>query len=442
MNFKKEIQMKRLLLSVMLLVGLSVVSFGSNVTYDKNLTSGQVSIDTDYTMQVMQNGADYLSFQAIYSTAQPATTWFTDGRKSTGTITISDNVNVAGSTLTIQGIQYSEPIDWTVGAKSSNTAISLYNAISASVGAYATGYFIINSTVNISKSSFTIAGIYFVEGTDWYATKSTSDTAKSIYTKLASYWDGLIFFSLKDTTSVIYSSACVYGKSGNYVFKSFTSSITVTGMTGGRPKPPTGISFERTGTSAIIFATSTAVNISGNYKFTSSTPTALIVDGLSGGKSSDIDYTLDKINIANSYPTGLSLLFRVVSGAAPTGLTAETTYYAIAGDGTYLQVATTKANAVLGTPVDLVYVTALSSFTFIPAPMSTQYAFKWFGSDDGTNFYDLSLTSVTITATTSASNTLWDFGKINYEYLKCSVKAGAYGAINLILKGFGRSVAP
>jgi hypothetical protein len=262
-------------------------------------------------------------------------------------------------------------------------------------GTRSTGTISILSNTGLTGAVITVNGKSFTQGINWAVGSLSSNTATNIYNAIIAVGSGQgsnIAFSLAASATVIYATA------------------TVSGV---------------------------------NYTLASSTPTAISVVGMTGAVATDLNYQLDRINKTNSYATGLSLLATATAGTLPTGLTANTTYFVIAGDGTYLKLATSKANSLTGTTVDFSQGSVdKGTFVLTPVKNTDNFAFKWQSSNDGMCFCDLSVSSITVTPTTGSTGYCWDFSKFNYEYLRCALSAGTFGSINLKLKGFGRKVAP
>jgi hypothetical protein len=173
--------MKRFLFSTLMVVCLAVIGvFAANPSYDMFLVDGSsIVADTSY-VQDLKSGiqVDYLSFQAIYSSeAAKTAVSFYDGTPSTGIITSVTGIT-RGSTITVNGIGFTEGREWTADPLKS------------------------------------------------------SGTATALYTALASSFTGVINFSLTTTESVIYATAAIVGI--NYTFATTTATaISVAGMTGG-----------------------------------------------------------------------------------------------------------------------------------------------------------------------------------------------------------------
>ena len=144
--------------------------------------------------------------------------------------------------------------------------------------------------------------------------------------------------------------------------------------------------------------------------------------------------------------TGLAVLLSTTAGTVPTGLANNTVYYAIP-TATYFGLATTKANALAGTAIDistLTYATA-GAFTLTPQTVSggaVPFSGKWQYSNDNVNWYDSTQSSMTIYGSTSLTNYLWDFGMTTYRYIRLKMVAGTNGTIKLILRVFGKKVSP
>lgn len=316
------------------LMFLTSIGYAGTGKFDGNITSATVCINQNYDLYVPD--ADRLSVQAAYYTVTIASIGFTDGTRSTGTITVTANTGLTGSTLTINSQNFVNGIDWATGDKSSNTATNIYNVVTST----------------------------------WVALS--------------------------------------------------------------------GINFSLANASTVIFATSSVVGTVGNYTFTSSTQSQLTVATMYGGKNSDIVYGGQaRINKTNSYPLGLALFYTVQVGTSPTSLTPNTTYYAVPGDGTYFQLASSTQNAVDNKVIGFTKANYDNASTLVLTALSlttTGYGFLWQASDDGDNWATLA-SSFSYTA---AGNTLWDFSNYNYKYLRAAFTSSYTGAIKLILKYWGK----
>lgn len=189
-----------------------------------------------------------------------------------------------------------------------------------------------------------------------------------------------------------------------------------------------------THTSSVVYATAAAVGAVA-YSVSSSSGAALTPSSsyMIGGLATDVDLGANTITeSAHGFPTGLRALFATTSGTAPTGLTTGTTYWTIrATDNTY-QLATSSTLALAGTAIDITAQTGSGVFAVTPLTISAGSAgFKWQASNDGSNFTDLSVASVTYSA---AGNSIWDFGSYNYRWLRIVFVAPTSGGIALSAK--------
>jgi hypothetical protein len=111
----------------------------------------------------------------------------------------------------------------------------------------------------------------------------------------------------------------------------------------------------------------------------------------------------------------------------PTGLSA-TNYWVIVVNANTISLASSLANAVLGTAVHITGAGTTADATLTPAALGS-VVIKLQMSNDGTNFTDISGKTVTVSATGSV---LWDLGTTTYRTLRVNEAASA-GAINLVL---------
>ena len=162
------------------------------------------------------------------------------------------------------------------------------------------------------------------------------------------------------------------------------------------------------------------------------------------GSTSTINAVDNTIVSTQPYVTGLGV-YLTTTTLTGVNLTNGVTYFVLLGNTGFIKLATTKANAIAGTFIDITSAGTQGTFTLTPCTLqnAATYSFKWQASNDGTNFYDLSVTSITIlAANTTAINYIWDFAKVNYQYIRCALTSGTLGAISLKLHAFGRKVAP
>lgn len=183
--------------------------------------------------------------------------------------------------------------------------------------------------------------------------------------------------------------------------------------------------------------TSTSVAVGGNYPMSVSNATKLSLSGanMTGGTRAYYSAATDKITIAShGFTLGLPVLYSRPSGDIG-GLTTGTTYYIIPIDANTVELATTSARAILGLNINLTTQNAqLTAHTFTLAPLAITGTpgFKWQVSNDGTDYYDLNVSSITMGSYTAPYSTyMWDFSDMNYRYLRMNVTGPTTGGILL-----------
>lgn len=305
----------------------------TGLTYDNTYV-----VDTDTACALTRIAA-----QVNYTSTTYAAKTFTDGSKSTGTITIVSTTALSGVTIRIGPVTLTAGTDFTVGSTIRETAANLAAAINA------------NSALGaVLVSSGGSAG------------------------------------------ATVYSTSAFNGANFNYPLVTSNSAKISTG---------------------------TPTLISGVY------PSFAV------GQSS--------ISIAaHGFTTGLPVLY-TAGAQAIGGLTDQTTYFAIRVDANTIFLATTSARAQANLPLSITSLTAhlapSLTYTLTPLALAGTPAFYWSASNDGTNYVDLTgttISSVTISAYTypTASYAL-DFGAYDYRYLRLNVKSPTAGglAISAIL---------
>lgn len=140
----------------------------------------------------------------------------------------------------------------------------------------------------------------------------------------------------------------------------------------------------------------------------------------------DVTVATDRIAIADhGYITGTRLAL-TTDGVLPTGLSA-TTYYAIVVDSGVLKLATSAANAVLGTAVNITAAAGGGTHTLTPATAASN-TLALYKSNDGTNFIAVASGSVTIAD--SDINSMIEVANPTYRWLRLLYTPSA-GQINL-----------
>ena len=172
---------------------------------------------------------------------------------------------------------------------------------------------------------------------------------------------------------------------------------------------------------AIITVRGASVGTAGNVT-TTVTGTGVTVQQatLAGGLNSDVVGTpaFSITETAHGYSTGLKVNYDVVGGTTIDNLVDNTDYFVIKVDANTVQLATSEANAIAGTEIQIDNADNAvggGSFTLTPTALDVDVTVQ--GSNDGTNFTDVSSS----TATTNGV-TLFAIPEITFAYLKVIVE--------------------
>lgn len=390
-----------------------------------------------FTQSIDVSGWDRFSAQAVYSDGTPASHTLTDGLKSTATIVVTGTSDL-------------------IGAQASVTVTVL-------------------STTAVLGDAVTLAGIVFREGTDWTSVTSTTTAALNLKNRIDAHPD-FVATSAGSTVTVKYVS---YGSTGNGL-TAVTSDATnlkvgAATFTGGLARPTVTINTvtltEGVDFNANILTTTTAANIknainanatlntqvlastvssivfvtsilSGNNGYTiESSSSGLATTGFTPGIASDINPATDVITKTNHLlTTGLKVLFTATSGSAPTGLTANTTYFAIKLNENQYKLATTSTTAVAGTAIDITAQSGNAAYAVTPLALSVaaNNGFFWSASNDNTNFTNLSNVTYSSVTYSAAGNSIYDFGEFGYRYLRFNFAGPTNGGIALAVRVYGK----
>lgn len=446
-----KFSIKRLLATVALMLGISSFArAGSTVVYSQNLVNETaLAYNTTYTLDLgisllPRSNIASLSMQAVYSSATIPTVTITDGVKSTGTITVSSypalvgaqgtntltvatNTALTGVSFFLNGMQFQQGDLWAIGASSAATAINIATAIN--------GFAPASALVSASTTSLGVVTMTCVSSGVACNAITLTATKTSLKPGAARFTGGR-----NQGFLVINGTILTQGTNFNAVTNASTTAKNISDAIQGNSTLSAIIASTWTA-AGVVPATSTAVGSTTNYGWFSSSSAALSCSNnrLYGGSDSAINVTTDKITSAlHGLTLGLAVRFDKVSGTTPTGLTDKTTYYAIPVDTNNFKLATSQANALAGTAVDITAITGSGSFTLTPVPLTGTPSFKWQYSNDNVNFSDVAVSSVTMTSLAPAS-TIWDFGAVNYRFLRLNVVAPTKGGISLVVTGVGRS---
>jgi hypothetical protein len=252
-------------------------------------------------------------------------------------------------------------------------------------GQKSTGQVTVSDYSKLTGSTMTVGGNLLVEGVDWTAATSNAATASSLSLAINA-------LSIVNSTQIA--------------------------------------------TSDVIYTTAAFPGTIGNYALLSSSATDLVVSAaaMSGGIDADISTITAVITATgHGWTTGTSVLFQKTAGTDPTGLVSGTTYFVIQTTTNSFQLSDTSTGATAGNEIAITDLTGLGTFGLTPLDWGDA-SLKLQGSIDGTNFSDVSGSSVTIT---EAGNTVWNLVDQFYRILRF-VFTPSTGATELTVKVNGR----
>lgn len=196
--------------------------------------------------------------------------------------------------------------------------------------------------------------------------------------------------------------------------------------------------------SAVVTSTADTVGASTNYTTVSSTPAALTFSNptMTGGTNQAIALSSKNIVLtAHGFVKALPVLYSTGT-VAIGGLTNQTTYFVIVVDANDIQLALTSTGAVAGVGITITSTntqTTAHTYTLAPLAFSQGAASgKWQVSEDGVNYNDylttafnVSVTSQTFAAVNPSTNTVQDFGIIDYNYIQYKTVGPTAGGVQL-----------
>lgn len=334
------------------------------------------------------------------------------------------------STILLNGYALKQGEAWSKQDTSSNTAISIMDAIN-SITAYeastntttsvlikcsTAGSYCNSTTLSVTGSGLTalsptfragqdnaflkINGVVLVQGTDFTASVSSASTANSI-------------------------AAAINANS------SLSSIIVATA-----PAVCTGL---RCG---VVVATGTVSLTGNNYAWVSSTRAAMSITnaGLFGGTTTGYLLNGTVITIpSHGLATGEGVRFST-GVVAISGLVNQTTYYVIKVDADHLGLASSNANAQAGTYITLASssTTGPHTFTLTPIALSGTFTITWQASDDNVNWADMNVSAATFVSPYTTASTIWDFGAVNTRYFRAYMSGPDTGGVNVNLRATGK----
>lgn len=444
---------RHILSALLVAAGLTFVSGPrpayAETTYSADLVSDTcIAQNTNYDLPLQD--ISVISFVAAYSTTTPSADTFTDGRKSTASITVSLNNDLAArvSTATIDVMSASTSTlyqtdvtlngarfqagpggEWTAVQTATGNAVALAAAINTA-GVWTA---VVSSTritiTSISSGTHINGWTLSTDSTACYRLNGgTSLTSNPVGGRDAAKIgvNGVLFDNGDEWSTGSTSSATAKSISDALMANSTVNAVIVSTWT----------------STGVVFATATAVGDTAYALFTS-TPNALKVNGsassLTGtfgnGSDSKVALATDLITLGgHGYGTGLDVLYTVSGSTGIGGLTANTTYFVIKNDYDRVKLATTKALATAGTGINLTDQPGGQTYTLTPVARSGNPSFNWQVSNNNSTYFDLAVTTITVT---TSDSTGWNLGSLPYKTLRLKYLAPTKGCASITATGTG-----
>lgn len=442
--------------------------------------SGHIVVDTylpippaaaySSTFSIRADGINWASAQIVVTSVTQASPAFNDGQASTATFTVVSFTALSTATATATPLTIS-----------SNTA--LVGACISGGGSSGLGNFNVcnpaNFAVDVSFSSNTACNIAAAINSFNVILATCGTAGASVVSTTAPYagsaWNSFI---INSSTPAAISSATFTGGRDNQsltingkrllantdFFPITSTAQTATNIAAAISLNTLTIGATASATSNVVFATATTVGSNTNYAIVSSSQAALtmspftsssVVTGIAtgnmfGGFNSSYTINGSAINlVGNNLGLAEGVWFSTGSATGLTPLVWGTTYYAIPGTGSSVQLALTSTGAIAGLPIvftSSAVKTTADTFTLnVPAITGTP-SVTWAASNDNLHWLPYSSTpfNITIPSVSYASYlstgtvTNFDFGHFDYSYIGLSVTAPTAGAINILAHIIGR----
>ena len=392
----------------------------------------------DFTESVDLSPWDRFSAQAVYDSVTPAshtinsgsyasttlsvnaTSFYLISAQASMTINVSSVTGVDGDYVTLNGIVFEEGNQWNVGATTTTSASNLSGVIDA------------HPDFEATSSGSTVTVKYALYGTSGNGLPATTSDSTYLPVSAATFTGGL-----NRQTININGNVFTEGVDFNANISSQTTAHSITNAIN------TSVSSQTVTASSAGAVVTIRANTPGfkNYYLVSSTGTLAPGVGFPGGIASEIDIESDVFTKAShGFTTGMAILMANVSGTVPTGLVNGTTYYAIKVNENTYKLSATSTGAVAGLNLNITGITNNNQVYMRPLAFSagSQNGFYWSASNDNTNFTSLSAVTYSSVTYSTAGNSIWDFGTLNYKYLRVNFKAPTAGGINLLIRIFGK----
>lgn len=456
--------------------GPSFISHDNYLIFASSLTASGVSAGNGTGNQTT-SGITYfktevdswVSAQTVVSSDTIPSKTFTDGTQSTGSFTVSTNyvglssgsatdiilvssnafLDTNATTLVIGPYTFQNNVVTPTGW---NPDVTFSSITACNLAAYIQANSVYTSTCGVtSGSSVTVTAPY---GSSFNTYAVTSSSQAALRVQNANLSGGT------DNAVACLNGTCVTANS--QWFPAFSSTQTAANLATAFNTSASSLTVTVQASSNVVTGTSTVVGTQTAYILTTSTQSLLTVSApvttvlpygastvMTGGTSSAYTLNSSTLTLTNhSFSTGLQVLY---SGTpAIGGLATGTTYYVTNLGQNTLGLATSNANAIIGS--DIVITSSSSqttahTYTLAPLAITGTPSFQWMVSDDSVNWVpagptlnNLAISSVTLSAYTSTGTVnAWDFGHEDYGFLGLNVVAPTTGALNFKARVVGKS---
>ena len=332
------------------------------------------------------------------------------------------------SVITFNGVAYKNGYQWSDASQTSNgTALSIMNLMN--------NFGVVKSTV--------VGGQSVV-----YSTATSAGTAGNAFTLSATAGglsvSGANYSNGRDTATITINGITLAGTgqgSGSFAIgaTAAATAINISSAIVNTASMAAIIKSTTTGGQTVVYSTSTTSGTSANYSIT------FVGQGLStnnsgffGGTNSAWAINTPTITVpSHGFTTALPVRITTGSAVSLLPIAFNTNYYPIIIDANNFKLATSQANALAGTAVTLTSSSTLASaptFTLTPQTIAGGSSYKWQVSNDGNNWTDLTTPSSYTIGTNfvyPSTSTVYDFGDLDYKYLRANVVAPTAGGLGL-----------
>lgn len=351
---------------------------------------------------------------------------------STPTALVAGSASFAGGVdntyFLINSQMYIQGVDWTADVSfASNTAVAIKNAVNSldtqGVTASTTSSTVVTLTVTAAGTagnSFTLSSSRDSSLTRGAATFSGGRAHPSVTVGSVSVTEGTDWSVASTATGTVVNIANAIGAASGITVSTATTLYT---------------------TSGTITLTSLTVGTNTLYRLSTTATSGISKTGaaMTGGQDTAINSSAITATAHGIY-TGMQVLYSTGSNFAITGLTNQTTYYAIRIDADHLYLSDTSTGSYAGTRLTITDTSLAGphSFTLTPLSLSGNTVLQWQASVDGVNYANLSLSAMTLSSPFATASTVWDFTQVNYKYIRASVAGPSRGGVNLNIRAFGK----